>query len=106
LARRGSDCFDLFFLRLFGLSITFSHAVSLGLLVRNQLARMKHSGRERGTLAIFNHHHHNVIAINALKGVLFGIETCWCDIAEHHQCLALRANSSSNSCASDQRLKI
>jgi hypothetical protein len=67
---------------------------------------MKYSGRKRGTLAILNYHRHNVIAINALKGVPFGIETCWCDIAEHHQCLALRAYSTLDSGGSDQRLKL
>lgn len=65
-----------------------------------------HSGRERGALAILNHRYHDMIAINAFEGVLFGIETSWCDIAEHHQLLALRANSPFNFCGSDQRLKM
>jgi hypothetical protein len=56
---------------------------------------MKHSGRQRGALAILNHCYHHMIAINAFESVLFGIETYWCDIAEHHQCLALWARSPS-----------
>jgi hypothetical protein len=65
-----------------------------------------HSGRERGALAILNHHHRDMIAINAFKGVLFEIQTCRCDITEHHQFLASRAHSPPNFRGSDQRLKM
>jgi hypothetical protein len=67
---------------------------------------MKHSGRQLGVLAILNHYYHHMIAFNAFEGVLFEIQTCRCDIAKHHQCLALRAYSTLDSGGSDQRLKL
>jgi hypothetical protein len=48
----------------------------------------------------------NAIAINALKRVLFEIQTCRLDIAVQHQSLALWAHSPSNCRGSDQRSKM
>jgi hypothetical protein len=67
---------------------------------------MKHSGRQRGVLAILNHHYHHMIAINAFESMLFEILACRGDIAKHHQCLALRAYSTPDFGGSDQRLKL
>jgi hypothetical protein len=69
-------------------------------------AMQSHSGRQRGTLAILNRRHGNMIAINAFKGVLVEIQTYRCDIAKHHQCLAVRAYPTPDSGGSDQRLKL
>ena len=65
-----------------------------------------HLGREHAALAILNHYYRHVIAINAVESVLFEIHTCPCDIAEHHQRLALRANSPPNSGGPDQCLVV
>ena len=69
-------------------------------------AIQSHLGRAHGALAILNHYYRHVIAINAVESVLFEIQTCRCDIAEHHQRLALRANSPPNFGGSDQCLAV
>jgi hypothetical protein len=70
------------------------------------IAIQSHSDRECGAPAILNHCYRDMIAINAFERVLFEIQTCRRDIGEHHQRLALRANSPPNFRGSNQRLKM